>query len=286
MLVVVALGGDVVRPRAGAAAPPEREAIIDDAARALAALAVEHHVVLACGSGPDVALGSLDDGVGAGVPIHPLEALDNEAEHAAGDRLEHAVARHLPADRLATVVARIVVDADDPAFAHPATPVGHLFDSPEAERLMRVHGWAVAPDPGGLGWRHVVASPRPQAIAELATIRILVDAGAAVLWPVHASLPVVQTAMGAVRRVEAAVDTDQAAARLAVDLDADALVLVSPDDARHAVAASDTRIELVRGFVDQGGWLGAIAPLPAVAAVLRGEPAGLVWGRGAGATVA
>jgi hypothetical protein len=92
--------------------------------------------------------------------------------------------------------------------------------------------------------------------------------------------------MGAVRRVEAAVDTDQAAARLAVDLDADALVLVSSDDARRPVAASETRIDVVRGFVDQGGWLGAIAPLPAVAAVLHGEPAGLVWGRGAGAPVA
>jgi carbamate kinase len=259
----------------------------DGAARDVARLAIEHHVVLACGWAPDAALESLHDSVGAGVPTYPLEALDCEAERAADHRFEQAIAGCLPADRLAAVVARVVVDADDPAFAHPATPIGPLFDFPEAERLARAHGWAIAPDGDGAGWRHVVASPRPQEVAELATFRILVDGGVTVLWPVHAALPVVRTPVGPLRRVEAAVDADLAAARLAVDLDADALLLVSPidpgDDPR---GASEARIAAVRGFVDQGGWIGAIAPLSDAAAVLRGERGAMVWGPGAGAMLA
>jgi carbamate kinase len=287
MLVVVAQAGDVVRPRAAGVAPSEHQAVADHAARVLAALAVEHHVVVACAWGPDGVLESLHDSVGAGVPTYPLEVLDSEAEHAAGHRIEQAFARCLPADRLATVVSRIVVDADDPAFAHPTTPVGPLFDFPEAERLARAHGWAIAPDRGGVGWRHVVASPRPQAIAELGTVRILVDRGVTVLWPVDAALPVVRTPVGVLRRVEAAVDADLAAAQLAVDLDADALLLISSVDAQdEPVGPPEARTEPVRAFIDQGGWLGAIAPLSDAAAVLRGEPDGLAWGPGIGVTLA
>jgi carbamate kinase len=283
MLVVVALGGDVVWPRAGPGASPERDATNEGAARVLARLAVEHHVVLACAWGPDAALESLHDSVGAAVPTYPLEVLDCEAERAAGHRFEQAIAGCLPADRLATVVGRVVVDADDPAFAHPDMPVGPLFDFPEAERLARAHGWAIAPDGDGAGWRHVVASPRPQEIAELATFRILVDGGVTVLWPVHAAFPMVRTPVGVLRWVEAAVDADLAAARLAVDLDADALLLASPVDPRgQPAAASEARIAAVRAFVDQGGWLGAIAPLSDAAAVLSGERAAMVWGPGAG----
>lgn len=274
VLVVMALGGDVAHMRA-------------EAARSVAALAVDHHLVLACGWGPHAAVESLHDSVVAEVPTYPLEVLDSEAEQAAGHLFEGAIARRLPAGGLATVVGRVVVDVDDPAFAQPETAIGHLFDFPEADRLARAHGWAIAPDPGGVGWRHVMASPRPRAIAELGTFRILVDGGVTVLWPVHATLPVVRTPGGTLRRVEAAVDTGLAAAQLAVELDADALVLVSctGDDGEAGSAGTDGS-ESVRWFVDQGGWIGAIAGLSDVAAVLRGEPAAMVWGPGAGVALA
>jgi carbamate kinase len=272
MLVVMAFGG----------VPHSR----GEAARSLATLAGEHHVVVACGWGPHAALESLHDSVGEGVPTYPIEVLDSEAEYADGHLFERAIARQLGADGLATVVSRILVDVDDPAFARPATAVGPLFDFPEAERLARAHGWAIAPDPAGVGWRHVVASPRPREVTELGTFRILVDGGVTVLWPVHATLPVVRTPVGALRRVEAAVDTDLAATRLAIELDADALVLVSSADGGAPVAAGAVGSDAVRWFVDQGGWIGAIAPLPEVAAVLRGEPASTVWGPGAGVALA
>jgi hypothetical protein len=47
---------------------------------------------------------------------------------------------------------------------------------------------------------------------------------------------------------------------------------------------STAKVEAVRQFVDQGGWLGAVGPLPGVGAMLRGE-AGMVWGPGAGDAV-
>ncbi|HKE74095.1 MAG TPA: hypothetical protein VKB57_10805 [Acidimicrobiales bacterium] len=261
MLVVVAVGLDVVAP-AG------------EAAGTLAALAAEHHLVLACGWGSHAGVPSLDDVAGGGVPTYPLDVLDTEAERSAADRFERAVARRLPPDRLATVVGRTVVDAGDPAFARPRTPVGPLFDFPEAERLARAHGWATGPDGGGVGWRRVVASPRPRAIAELSTFRILVDAGVTVLWPVHAALPVVRTPAGPLRGVQAVVDADLAAARLACDLDADALLLLAGEGpAGDTPGTRAARAEAVRGFVAGGGWLGAVTPLADAASALRGGPA-------------
>jgi carbamate kinase len=284
MLVVVAVGHDVLRPGGDAVDAPEEQAAVDEAAGALAALAEEHHLVLACGWGSHAGVPPLGDIVGGGVPTYPLEVLDSEAERSAAHRFEQAVARRLPPDRLATVVARVVVDADDPAFVRPATPVGPLFDFPEAERLARAHGWVTRPDGGGVGWRRVVASPAPRAIAELATFRILVDGGATVLWPVHAALPVVRTPPGTLRWVEAVVGADLAAARLASDLDADALLVLESDGpAGDTPGVGAVREDAVRAFVTNGGWLGAIVPPADASAVLSGGAAPMAWGPGAGA---
>ena len=89
------------------------------------------------------------------------------------------------------------------------------------------------------------------------------------------------------RQVEAAVNADRAAARLALDLDADALLLASATDGPDRPPdPSEARIDVVREFADRGGWLGAIVPLTEAAAVLRGEPVAGVWGPGAGVRLA
>jgi carbamate kinase len=115
MLVVVAVGNDVLRPAGEDVAAPEQQAAADEVAGAPAALAAQHHLVLACGWGSHAGLPSLDDIAGGGVPTYPLEVLDSEAECSAAHRFEQEVARRLPPDRLATVVVARVVST-------PTTP--------------------------------------------------------------------------------------------------------------------------------------------------------------------
>jgi carbamate kinase len=259
MLVVAAVGCDLLR-RQG-----------KDLARTLAELADEHHLVLALGSCSSLGRPFPDEMPVGGVPSYPLEVFEDEMDDSVGLRFERGLAAWLPDGRVATMLTRVTVDGDDPAFTCPTTPVGPLLDFPDAERLARAHGWAIAPDSMRSGWRRVVASPRPRSVVELATFRILVDAGVTVIWPVYAAIPVMRTPVGRLCRVEAAIEGDVMAALLAVELDADALLLLTdPDDAGgpgDAVAAPAA----VHRFVEQGGWLGSVVPFPDAPGALRGE---------------
>jgi carbamate kinase len=121
---------------------------------------------------------------------------------------------------------------------------------------------------------------------------------------VGGGIPVLATPPGPPRGVEAVVDPDLAAGRLAIDLDADALLLLTDADAIDADTGTgqpwllqDTtvdalrtltppdrstaaKIEAICAFVDHGGWLGAIGSLPDAAAILRGEAGTRVRGAG------
>jgi len=78
-----------------------------------------------------------------------------------------------------SLVCQTVVAADDPAFGAPTKFVGPVFTEEEGRRLAGLRGWQVRPD--GSSWRRVVASPEPQAMVELATIRMLMTNGAVVI---------------------------------------------------------------------------------------------------------
>ena len=73
----------------------------------------------------------------------------------------------------------------------------------------------------------MVASPEPQALVEMATIRTLVANGAMVVCAGGGGIPVVRSGDGMLRGVEAVVDKDLTAAMLAHDIDADALLLLT-----------------------------------------------------------
>ena len=78
----------------------------------------------------------------------------------------------------------------------------------------------------GRGYRRVVPSPEPLGLLELDTIRTLVASGVLVIANGGGGIPVVLTATG-YRGVEAVIDKDLAAERLAAELGADALALVT-----------------------------------------------------------
>jgi carbamate kinase len=80
--------------------------------------------------------------------------------------------------------------SSDPAFGHPAKFIGTSYAQDEAQALAARLGWAVAAD--GPRWRRVVASPRPRELAEIDTVRALVDAGVLVVCGGGGGVPVVR----------------------------------------------------------------------------------------------
>src|SRR5215471_4909940 len=94
---------------------------IEIAARAIAPLAAEHIVVIVHGNGPQVGLLSLQAESYRGAEPYPLDVLDAGTQGMIGYLIQQELRSLLPPQtQVATMLTMIVVDPDDPAFAHPA----------------------------------------------------------------------------------------------------------------------------------------------------------------------
>jgi carbamate kinase len=226
MRVVLALGGNALLRRNE---PPEAEVqranVLTAVARSVAPIAREHSVVITHGNGPQIGLLALQMAAFTQVKPYPLDVLGAESEGMIGYLIEQALGAELPGREIATLLTQVEVDPVDPAFATPTKPIGPVYDEAEAQALSARHGFRFARDGGG--FRRVVASPLPKRIRELDTIRLLVAAGVVVICAGGGGIPVVRTAAGALRGVEAVIDKDRSAALLAAELDADALLLLT-----------------------------------------------------------
>lgn len=162
------------------------------------------------------------------VPALPLFALGAMTQGALGSLIclaLHEVCRNEIAGAV-SVVTHMEVDADDPAFADPTKPIGPFFTEEEATEFESSRGWVMTED-AGRGYRRVVPSPRPMAPIEAKAINSLVESGYVVVAAGGGGIPVTPTATGAYRGVDAVIDKDFAAERIAHSADAEALVMVT-----------------------------------------------------------
>ena len=117
MLVVIALGGNALQRRGGSPTDAAvQRANVKVAAEAIAEVASDHRVVLTHGAAPRSGSGPPERGLPPTSKAYPLDVLDAETEGMVGYLLEQELGRHLPPDRLATLLTQIVVDPDDYAF--------------------------------------------------------------------------------------------------------------------------------------------------------------------------
>lgn len=261
MLVVAALGGNALLRRGESldAETAQRNAKV--AAAALASIAREHQLVVTHGNGPQIGLLALQSEAYRDVRSYPLDVLGAESEGMIGYLLEQELGNALPDRQVASLLTQTVVDAGDPAFAHPRKPIGPMYDADTAGQLAAQRGWAVAPD--GTGWRRVVASPAPCSIVELPTIELMLGHGVLVVCAGGGGVPVVVDAHGARHGVEAVVDKDGASALLAEGIGADLLVLLTDVGAveldwgtPRARALRETTVEALRHCRFETGSMG------------------------------
>jgi carbamate kinase len=222
--IVAALGGNALLRRGEPLEAGLQRANVRKAVAALAPAAKTHQLIVTHGNGPQVGLLALQAAALGGTAAWPLDILGAESEGMIGYLLEQEFRNVLPGRDVATLLTQVVVDPADPAFAQPAKPIGPVYGEDEARRLAAAHGWAIAPD--GSGFRRVVPSPEPLRILELATIRVLIEADVLVVCTGGGGIPV-SISGNFLSGVEAVIDKDLAAARLAQDVGADLLVLLT-----------------------------------------------------------
>lgn len=229
--IVIALGGNAL----GNNLPEQMEAV-RNTARAIADLIEEgNEVVVAHGNGPQVgmiqeAMTQLTRSDPERYIACPLSVCVAMSQGYIGYDLQNALREEM-LDRgidkgAATVLTQVEVDPDDPAFAHPTKPIGSFMSREEAERMASERGWDVVED-AGRGWRRVVASPAPAGIVELGTIRSLVETNHVVVACGGGGIPVYRTEGHHLKGAAAVIDKDFAAAKLAEQLDADFLVILT-----------------------------------------------------------
>ena len=227
MKVLVALGGNAILRRGQALSVGNQQANIRRAAEQLARVALAHELVLTHGNGPQVGLLALQAAAYNAVEAYPLDVLGAESQGMVGYLLEQELANLLPANRtVTTLLTRVEVAADDPAFTHPTKPIGPVYTQLEAKRLAKEKHWQIAPD--GDHFRRVVPSPRPLRVLNLAAIRCLVDGGVLVIAAGGGGIPVARSPDSpALVGVEAVIDKDLCAGLLAQDLGVDCLVIAT-----------------------------------------------------------
>ncbi|GAA1840222.1 carbamate kinase [Pseudonocardia ailaonensis] len=248
---VVALGGNAITRQGQAGTAAEQEENADRLAAGVADLrAAGWRVVVVHGNGPQVGnLAIQQQEAAERVPALPLATLVAMTEGALGSLIDLALLRADPDVGVVSVVTHVVVDGADPAFSNPTKPVGPFMTLDEATHVADELGWTVGED-AGRGYRRLVPSPAPQKIVELAAISGLVEQGAVVVAAGGGGVPVL--AEGAsYRPVDAVIDKDLAAQRLAAALHADALVLVTDISRVQLDFGTDTAREVAEMTVEE-----------------------------------
>jgi carbamate kinase len=127
-----------------------------------------------------------------------------------------------------SIITQTLVDPHDPAFSAPSKPIGPFFTEAEAEFHRRDHGWCMHEfGSGDARFRRVVPSPEPLEIIEHPSIGTLFREGFIVIAAGGGGIPVTRTGDGTLRGIEAVVDKDLAAERLAAGIGAEILLILT-----------------------------------------------------------
>lgn len=226
-LAVVAFGGNALL-RAGQRGTFEEQLanVVRTCENLVPLLKADGRLVITHGNGPQVGNGLLRHQAGEsryGLPAQPMDACGAETQGAIAylieTALEQVLLRHGIRRQVVSLVTRVEVRADDPAFLHPTKPVGPYYPEKPAGGVYRQ-------DPGGRGWRKLVPSPLPVDIGQADLAGRLAGEGYIVVAAGGGGIPVVRTPDGC-KGVEAVIDKDLVSAFLAQRIGADELYILT-----------------------------------------------------------
>ena len=175
--LVIALGGNALGKT-----PQEQLDLVKGTASTIVDLVEEgYDVVIGHGNGPQVGMVNLafeySANNGGGTPAMPFPECGAMTQGYIGYHLQQAVERELARRGInkpcAAVVTQVVVDKNDDAFQKPTKPVGMFYSKEDADRIVAETGYTFVED-AGRGYRRVVPSPIPVKIVELPIVEQLV----------------------------------------------------------------------------------------------------------------
>ena len=230
--LVIALGGNALQEAGKPATAQAQLEVVEKTSEYITDIVERgYEVIVAHGNGPQVGRIVIQNEVAsASTPAMPFDVCGAMSQGMIGYHIQQGlskVLRHRGINKnVVTVVTQVVVDKDDPKFKAPSKPIGPFYTEEEAKAIAAEKGYTMKED-AGRGWRRVVASPLPVEIVELDAVKTLNDAGFVVVTVGGGGIPVIRNDAGDLEGVAAVIDKDLASEKLARDMDADALVILT-----------------------------------------------------------
>lgn len=183
---------------------------------------------------------------------------------------------------VSTILTQVTVDPYDEAFYEPTKVIGRYMSKEDAEIEIKKGNYVI--EEAGKGFRRVVAAPKPIDIVEIDAIRALADADQVVIACGGGGIPVIEQ-NHVLKGASAVIEKDSIAGKLAGDLNADELIILTgvpcvyknfgmPDqEALNKLTVSEARELTAQGHFEEGTMLPKIE---AAIAYLEKNPAGSV----------
>lgn len=277
--IVVALGGNALQASGKPATAEAQLEVVKNTTRYIADLIGEgYKVVIAHGNGPQVGRIVLQNEAANDItPAMPFDVCGAMSQGMIGYHIQQALKNELQKrgnkKAVSTIVTQVVVDKEDSAFKNPTKPIGPFYTEEEANLLKKEKGYDIVED-AGRGFRRVVASPIPKRIVEIDTVETLVDSGAVVITVGGGGIPVIEE-NGELKGVAAVIDKDLASEKLAEDLDADTLLILTAVDKislnfrkPNQVDLDDITVAEAKKYIEEGHFASG-SMLPKVEAAIK-----------------
>lgn len=276
MKAVVALGGNALIKPGQEGTIYEQFANMRKVAKSLVKMIQNGwEIVITHGNGPQVGSILLQQEVAKdAIPPMPLGICVAQSEGQIGYMIQQCLSNALKEvgidKQVVTIITQVLVDKNDSAFDNPTKPVGPLHHADDAIRLLKKgHPMAKQKD----GWRILVPSPDPISIVESEIVERLLDEGVIVIAAGGGGIPVMEK--NGLDGLEAVIDKDLVSERLATEIGADLLLILTDVDYAYINYRKPKQKKLkkisrkeLREYYEEGQFLpGSMGPK--VLAVLR-----------------
>ena len=228
--IVIALGHEAL----GSTLPEQQKAAVRTAKAVADFIREDYQVVITHSNGPQV--GMIHTAMNEFCRLYPeytatpTSVCSAMSQGYIGYDLQNAIRTELLNrgiyKTVSTVLTQVIVDPYDEAFYHPTKVIGRVMTKEEAEEEEKKGNHVVEVADG---FRRVVAAPKPMDIVEIDAISALSDADQVVIACGGGGIPVLAQ-NNKLQGASAVIEKDLAAGKLAEELDADMLVILTSVD--------------------------------------------------------